>query len=272
MTTTSEVDYSYLRQIVYRCSQNVLDPSSDYLFQTRLGGLLRRRGLSHLHELVRHLRAARDPELERAVAEAMTINETSFFRDVRPFDLIRTELLPKLIDARCATQKLRFWSAASSTGQEAYSLAMLIREYFPQLSSWNVRIEATDICAEVIERARSGRYHRIEVNRGLPARMLVRYFDRIGEDWVVKPGVARLCSFRQANLCEALPFHERFDIVLLRNVMIYLSLETRSSLLVAIHRLMAPDGYLVLGSAERAPDPSIWTTVLAGGTCYYRPC
>jgi chemotaxis protein methyltransferase CheR len=253
----------------------VLEPSRDYLFETRLTKLLRNQGMTRLDELVRHLRARRDPVLSRAIAEAMTINETSFFRDCRPFDLLRTELLPKLIEERRMTRRLRFWSAACSTGQEAYSLAMLILEHFPQLATWNIRIEGTDICAEVVERAQAGSFHRIEINRGLPIRHVVRYFDRNGEDWTVKPEVRAFCNFRQANLCgPALPFgraDDRFDVIFLRNVMLYFSQETRRTLLAGIHRLLPPDGILFLGSSEQPADPSLWTPVLAGGTCYFRP-
>ena len=201
MASLQSIDYGYLRQLVFSKCQNVLEPSRDYLFEARLGFLLQRYGMAHLGELVTRLRVKKDPELERAVAEAMTINETSFFRDSRPFELLRTELLPKLIEARRSTRSLRFWSAACSTGQEAYSLAMLLREHFPSLSGWEIRIDATDICAEVVDRARQGRYHRIEINRGLPARSVVRYFDHIGEDWFAKPEIRKLCNFRQANIC-----------------------------------------------------------------------
>jgi chemotaxis protein methyltransferase CheR len=204
----------------------------------------------------------------------MTINETSFFRDSRPFELLKTDLLPKLIEARRNTRSLRFWSAACSTGQEAYSLAMLIRDSFPQLNGWSVRIEGTDICNEVVERARAARYRRIEMNRGLPARLLVRYFDHLGEDWVVKEDLRKMCNFRQANLCGAgLPFNrsdDRFDAIFLRNVMLYFSQETRRVLMAGIHRVLAPDGVLFLGSSEQPADPSIWTPVLSGGTCYFR--
>ena len=153
MQTASDADYGYLRQLVFGLSQNVLDPSRDYLFETRLSKLLRNQGMTHLEELVQHLRIRKNPPLERAIAEAMTINETSFFRDSRPFELLRTELLPKLIEARRSTRSLRFWSAACSTGQEAYSLGMLMREHFHLIADWNIRIEGTDICAEVVEQA-----------------------------------------------------------------------------------------------------------------------
>jgi chemotaxis protein methyltransferase CheR len=275
METSSNVDYGYLRQLVFGLSQNVLDPSRDYLFETRLTKLLRNQGMTRLEQLVQHLRLKKNPTLERAIAEAMTINETSFFRDGRPFELLRTELLPKLAEVRWPARTLRIWSAACSSGQEAYSLAMLIHEHFPLLASWNLRIEGTDICAEVVQRAQAGLYHRIEINRGLPARFIVRYFDHVGEDWVVKPEIKRICNFRQANLAlPHLPFNradDKFDIIFLRNVMLYFSQETRKILLANIHRILAPDGILFLGSSEQPADPSIWTPVLAGGTCHFRP-
>ena len=275
MGIASGVDYGYLRQLVFGLSQNVLDPSRDYLFETRLTKLLRNQGMTQVEELVQYLRLRKNPELERSIAEAMTINETSFFRDSRPFELLRIDLLPKMIEARRLRRGLRFWSAACSTGQEAYSLGMLVREHFPLLADWDIRIEGTDICGEVVERAQAGGYHRIEMNRGLPARFLVRYFDHVGENWVIKQEVRKMCNFRQANLCAPqLPFRrgeDRFDVIFLRNVMLYFSQETRRALLANIHRLLAPDGVLFLGSSEQPADPSIWTAVLAGGTCHFRP-
>lgn len=269
------VDYGYLRQLVFGLSQNVLDPSRDYLFDTRLTKVLRNQGMNQLEELVRHLRTRKDPTLERAIADAMTINETSFFRDNRPFELLRTDLLPQLIDSRRAVRSLRIWSAACATGQEALSAAMLVREHFPQLANWNVCIEGTDICAEVVQRARAARYHRIEMNRGLPARFLVRYFDHEGEEWVAKPEIRAMCHFRQANLCgPQFPFSrasDRFDVIFLRNVMLYFAQETRKTLLAGIHKVLAPDGVLFLGSSEQPADPSPWTPVLAGGTCHFKP-
>lgn len=275
MEQATSADYAYLRELVYGHSQNVLDPSRDYLFDTRLARVLRNQGMTRLDELVRFLRTHSNPTLEKAVAEAMTINETSFFRDTRPFDLLRTELLPKIIEARKSVRTLRFWSAACSTGQEAYSLAMMLLENFPMLVGWTLKIEGTDISSEVVARAQAGAYHRIEINRGLPARYVVRYFDHIGEDWVAKAEVKKICNFRTANLCAAqLPFNrttDRFDVIFLRNVMLYFSQDSRKQLLQNIHRVLAPDGVLFLGSSEQPADPSIWNSVLAGGTCYFRP-
>jgi chemotaxis protein methyltransferase CheR len=166
----SAFDYLFLRQLVLSHSHNILEPSCDYLFDARLSHILQRHGLAHPGELVQHLRRRKDPSLERAIAEAMTINETSFFRDSRPFTLLRTTILPRLIAARQAVRTLRF-SAACSTGQEALSLASLIREYFPFLADWKIRIDGTDISAEVVRRAREGRYHRIEMSRGLSCQL-----------------------------------------------------------------------------------------------------
>jgi chemotaxis protein methyltransferase CheR len=272
VSTSATVDYDYLRQLVFGLSQNVLDPSRDYLFETRLTRLVRKHGMTQLRDLVHHLRSGKDPVLERAVAEAMTINETSFFRDSRPFELLRIELLPALIENRRHSRALRLWSAASASGQEGYSLAMLIREYFPVLGGWNVRIEGTDISSEMVERSRAARYHRIDINRGLPARFIVRYFDHVGEDWVAKPEIRQMCNFRQGNLCSSASlFYERFDVILLRNVMLYFSQETRRQVLASVHRLLVPDGVLFLGSSEQPSDSTLWTPVLAGGTCYFRP-
>jgi chemotaxis protein methyltransferase CheR len=272
MTATSRADYAYLRQLVLCLSQNVLDPAQDYLFETRLSALLRERRIRHLHELVESLRVRKNPILERAIAEAMITHETSFFRDSRPFDLLRTDLLPRIIENRRPARALRLWSAACSTGQEAYSLAINLREHFSQLAHWDIRIEGTDLCADAVRRAQAGRYHRIELNRGMPESLAARYFDHQGEDWLVKPEVSSLCTFRQMNLCAApLPIRDRYDVILLRNVMLYFAQETRRALLENMHRLLAPDGVLLLGSSEQAAGSPLWTPVLAGGTCYFTP-
>ena len=265
-------EFAYLREVVHSHSHNVLDSSHDHLFEARLERILRSHGLGHISALVKQLRAQRDGGLAREVAEAMTINETSFFRDGRPFELLRKELLPRLMERRLQARKLRFWSAACSSGQEAYSLAMLVREQLPLPDSWEIRIEGTDFSAEMVERARAGRYHRIEINRGLPARCIVRFFRRAGEDWTIQQEIRQMCHFRQADLCHTpLPFAERFDVILLRNVMLYFSDEMRKKVLAEAHRLLAPDGFLFLGSSEQPADMSLWTPVLAGGTCHYTP-
>ncbi len=268
----SDVDYEYLRQIVLAQSANQIDPSRNALFDTRLSPVARLAGASNLGDLVTMLRADEPAQLHRAVAEAMTINETSFFRDMRPFEALRQTVLPRLVRARANERCLRIWSGACSTGQEAYSVAMLIREYFPELAKWDVRIIGTDLSRGVVEYAKRGRYRRMEVNRGLPARMLVKYFQQHEEEWEVKAEVRSLCEFRQANLCGSLTQFPRFDLVLLRNVLLYFSQPDRCAVLSAVHRMMTPESMLLLGNAEQAEDSTnVFAVEFAGDSYFYRP-
>jgi chemotaxis protein methyltransferase CheR len=210
--------------------------------------------------------------LHRAVAEAITINETTFFRDHRMFEVLRDVILPRLMDANSAQRELRIWSAASSTGQEAYSLAMLLCEHFADLADWDVKIVGTDASAQVIEYARRGRYRRLEVNRGLAARMLVKYLVRDGEEWEVAPKLRSMCDFQCVNLCTPLPKLPTFDLVLLRNVLLYLPQESIASVFRSVHRQMAPDGYLVLGMSEQAEDStSVFQAEFVRECYFYRP-
>lgn len=265
-------DFQFLREIVFSQSLNRLDPARDYLFATRLAALLQKESIASLEDLVASLRRAPQPRLARAIAEAMTINETSFFRDGRPFELLRFHLLPELIRNRRHQRKLTFWSAACSSGQEVYSLAMLLREYFPLLLDWKLVILGTDISEEMVRQAKSGEYAPVEVRRGLPSHMLSKYFEPKGELWQIRPEIRALCTFRQMALNPPLAMRtEPFDGILLRNVMLYFSDETRHELLSCIHRLLRPDGFLVLGSSELPEPAALWEPVLAHGTCYYRP-
>lgn len=267
----TDADFAYLRAVVFEQSFNLLDASRNYLFESRLHRLLHATGLKTLEQLVATLRQQPDIAIKRSIAEAMTVNETSFFRDRAPFELMRVELLPKLIASRRASRRLRLWSAACSTGQEAYSLAMMLCENFSQLHGWRVEIDGTDISADVVARAREGRYPRLDVNRGLPARFLLKYMQRMGDEWEVVPAVKRLCHFQQRNLCNSSLLMEKYDGILLRNVMLYFSEETRRQLLLNIHRVLAPDGFLILGSSEQPALPEHFQPVLTHNTCYYRP-
>jgi len=210
--------------------------------------------------------------LYRAVAEAMTINETSFFRDGKSFEVLRETILPRLVERNSAQRKLRIWSAASSTGQEAYSLAMLIREHFAELASWDVKIVGTDLSRPVIEYAQRGRYRRLEVNRGLPARMLLKYLVRDGDEWEVAPELRPLCEFQYANLCAPLPKLPAFDLVMLRNVLLYFPQQDRSCVFSDVYRQMRPGGYLMLGAAEQAEDSTnLFQAEFAKDCYFYRP-
>ncbi|HTV13123.1 MAG TPA: protein-glutamate O-methyltransferase CheR [Acidobacteriaceae bacterium] len=267
----SALDADFLRAVVMRNSGNHVDSARDYLFESRLQPVLRDRGFDSLEQLVAALRMDAGAHLQRSVAEAMTINETSFFRDSATFDLLRQELLPALIAARRDKRALRFWSAASSSGQEACSLAMLLREHFPALASWKVEIVGTDISAAMVDRSRAARYQRIEINRGLPARLLLKYMVRTGDEWEAAPEIRSLCSFFQRNLCDPAPRTESFDVILLRNVLIYFPADTRRRILLDVHRAIAPDGVLLLGMSEQPRMESHWQTVLSPRTVWYKP-
>ena len=267
----SDSDYAYLRELVLAQSANLIDPSRNALFETRLTPIAQLAGAANLEGLVSILREDRPAHLHRAVAEAMTINETSFFRDVKPFDALRLNVLPRLIEQKQHERRLRIWSAASSTGQEAYSIAMLLCEHFPELARWDVQVIGTDISRNVVEYARRARYRRMEVNRGLPARMLVKYFERDGDEWQVAAKVRALCKFQYANLCATLPSLPVFDLVLLRNVLLYFPQQDRGCVFSDVYRQIAPQGYLLLGNAEQAEDSTnLFTTEFGSGCYYYR--
>src|SRR5271170_312860 len=265
----SDTDYAYLRELVLEQSSNLIDPSRNALFDTRLTQIARLSGADNLGDFVSMLKSGRPAHLHRAVAEAMTINETSFFRDLRPFEMLREVILPRLIERRQDERRLRIWSAASSTGQEAYSLAMVIAEHFPELAYWDVKIIGTDISRHVVDYAQKGRYRRLEVNRGLPARMLLKYMTRDGEEWEVSPQIRSMCEFQYANLCAPLSLLPVFDLVLLRNVLLYFSQQDRRAVFREIHRKLAPDGHLVLGNAEQAEDSTDLFEVEFGANCYF---
>jgi chemotaxis protein methyltransferase CheR len=250
-------------------SANLIDPSRNALFDTRLTQIARLSGAENLGDFVTMLKSGRPAHLHRAVAEAMTINETSFFRDLKPFEMFREVILPRLIERRQDARRLRIWSAASSTGQEAYSLAMVFVEHFPDLAHWDVKIIGTDISRQVVDYAQKGRYRRLEVNRGLPARMLLKYMTRDGEEWEVSPQIRSMCEFQYANLCAPLSLLPVFDLVLLRNVLLYFSQQDRRALFREIHRKLATDGYLVLGNAEQAEDSTDLFEVEFGANCYF---
>ena len=270
----TDSDYAYLREVVFQQSANCIDPSRNTLFDTRLTSIARQAGASNLKQLVDLLRSRPPTHLHRVVAEAMTVNETSFFRDIKPFDLLRSSILPSLVESRRLQRRLRIWSAASSTGQEAFSIAMLLREKFAELNEWDIQIVGTDISRRVVEYASRGRYRRLEVNRGLPAAMLLRFMVRDGEEWEINEQLRSMCSFYCVNLCDPLPTLPQFDLVLLRNVLLYFSPEDRSRVFRSVHRHMAHDGYLLLGNAEQVEESNNLFRVEFSeevNSYYYRP-
>ncbi|MGD0676458.1 MAG: protein-glutamate O-methyltransferase CheR, partial [Polyangiaceae bacterium] len=241
---------NFIRELVYRRSAIVVDEGKEYLVESRLAPIARAEGFASIDDMVAALRTQPANALHSKVVEAMTTNETSFFRDIHPFDALKNEILPALRKARASSRKIRIWSAASSTGQEAYSIAMLVREHFPDLLSWDIRIVGTDLSATMVSRAKQGLFNQIEVNRGLPAPLLVKYFERKGISWQIKPTVRDMFECKQMNLVEPWPGMPICDVIFLRNVLIYFDVPTKQSILARIRQVLAPDGYLFLGGAE----------------------
>lgn len=262
---------AYLRELVYRRSAIVLQADKTYLIDSRLTPLAREAGLSSIDELVGRIRnEGAGAPLVRRVVEAMTTNETLFFRDLHPFEALRSRILPELIRARSKQRRLRIWCAAASTGQEPYSIAMTVREHFPEVASWDVKIVATDINAAVLQRARAATYRQLEVNRGLPVSMLVKYFERQGADWVIRPVIKDLVRFTELNLLDPWNIGPQ-DIVFIRNVLIYFDLETKRQLLGRVRNLLDGDGFLVLGGAETTNNiDGQYVPVKIGGGVYYQ--
>jgi chemotaxis protein methyltransferase CheR len=267
-------EFDFVRRLLYERAAIVLEPGKEYLAESRLLPLVRESGFRTLGELISRLRSEQSNGLHQKVVEAMTTNETSFFRDSHPFEALRRSVIPDLITKRAAERRLHIWCAACSTGQEPYCIAMLLREYFPGLSAWSLRLVASDISREILDRARSGCYSQLEVNRGLPASLLVKYFAREGTNWRIRADLRRMIDFREVNLAAPLPGLPPMDIVFLRNVLIYFDVETKKAILGKVRRLMRPDGYLFLGGAETTLnlDPAFERVPLEDSACYRLRC
>lgn len=250
-TAISPADFDYVASFVRERAAIVLERGKEYLVESRLKPLAQSTGHASIGELVRTLRSG-SSQLEYAVVEAMTTNETSWFRDHHPFEVLRTEVLPQLIARRATERTLRIWSAACSSGQEPYTIAMTLRDHFPELRSWKVEILATDLSAEMIAKAKEGRYAQIEANRGLPAALLVRHFERVGMAWQLKPEIRSMVEFRTLNLIGAWPPMPQWDVVFIRNVLIYFDPPTKRTVMERVARQLRPDGFVFLGAAEAA--------------------
>ena len=249
-------NYRFLQEHVYSKAGIVLEADKHYLFESRLTPIVRQMQLASINDLVALLRATRDGEVARKVVEAMTTNETYFFRDPAHYDAIRAHLLPKLKQERADTKRFRAWSAASSSGQEAYSLAMLLLE--EGMGDWNVQILGTDYSSVMVERARAAKYQQIEVNRGLPAAFLVKYFKRQGMEWQLVEAARNLVRYQTIDLRASMRALGPFDLVFCRNVLIYFDRETKARILMEIHGTLYRGGWLLLGGAETAFGIEEW--------------
>jgi chemotaxis protein methyltransferase CheR len=244
------LDYDYLRGFLKTRSGLVLSNDKQYLIESRLMPIVRKQGMAGIPELVQKLRAPGNEALASKVTEAMTTNESFFFRDKTPFDHFKEVMLPALMKARAARRHIRIWCAAASTGQEPYSLAMILKEMGPQLAGWRFEIVGTDLSGDVLERAKAGAYTQFEVQRGLPIQMLLKYFTQNGDQWVISPDIRSMVHYRTLNLLNDFSALGQFDIVYCRNVLIYFDQPTKIDVLNRSARLTASDGYLLLGAAE----------------------
>lgn len=240
--------FDYIRQMVKQQAGIVVEPGKEYLAETRLQALAREQGFAAPDDMVAQLRMRPYGELHRRVVEMLTTNETSFFRDHRPFDALRTVIIPKLLAAQ-PSRKLTIWCAASSSGQEPYSLAMLLREHFPGIAA-RTKILASDISREMLARTDRGLYSQFEVGRGLPALMLAKYMTQVGGDWQVKPELRQMIETKEINLALPFPMMPPVDILLVRNVLIYFDMDCKRDILTRMRKALSPDGVLILGGAE----------------------
>ncbi len=266
----NSADFDYIRNFVRDQAAIVLEPGKEYLVESRMQTLARKENLGSLDALFNELRSDPRNGLHRKVVDAMTTNETSFFRDLHPFEALRKTILPELMARRAQERQLHFWCGAASTGQEPYSVLMLIAEHFPELLQWDFKFVATDLCGEVLTRARAGRFNQLEVNRGLPAALLVKYFVRLGAEWEIQEVLRRKVDFREMNLVKEWLWLPPLDVVFLRNVLIYFDLATKKAILAKARRLLRPGGWLLLGGAETTfnVDDAFERVAFDKTTCY----
>jgi chemotaxis protein methyltransferase CheR len=264
-------EFAFLSQFLKQRSGLDLTPEKQYLLESRLRPVARKHGLDGLSALVAGLKQGGNRALMDEVVEAMTTNESFFFRDKTPFDQFRETIMPDLVESRAVQRKLRIWCAAASTGQEPYSLAMELREMQARLSNWSVDIIGTDLSPQVLEKAKAGLYSQFEVQRGLPVQMLVKYFEQKGEMWQVVPQIRAMAEYRVQNLLEDFSSLGRFDVVFCRNVLIYFDPPTKADVLSRIRKLLPADGYLLLGASETIIGLTDDFELVQGSRGLYRP-
>jgi len=243
-------DYEFLRKLLKERSGLDLSPDKQYLVESRLVPLARKAGLAGISELVQKMKSGSAEAVTSDVVEAMTTNETFFFRDKTPFDHLKDTMLPALLQARAARRSLRIWCAASSTGQEPYSIAMCLKEFGPALAGWKVDIVATDLSQGVLEKSKAGIFSQFEVQRGLPIQLLVKYFTQVGDMWQLNADIRAMVQHRQLNLLQDFAHLGTFDIIFCRNVLIYFDQDTKTAIFERLARVIESDGFLVLGAAE----------------------
>jgi len=263
-------DFEYIAQLLYQRSGLVITQEKAYLLESRLNPVARRWDLDGIDALIGALRSKKDEKLMVDVTEAMTTNESFFFRDNRPFDQFKDIVLPHMLEARAARKQIRIWSAACSSGQEPYSIAMILKEQQAKLSGYRFEIIGTDISREVLEKAKVGLYSQFEVQRGLPITLLMKYFAQEGEKWRISEDIRRMVTYKPFNLLDNPSALGSFDVVFCRNVLIYFDQQTKGQVLSRIAQIMPNDGFLYLGGAETVLGISDSFEVVPGQRGVYR--
>lgn len=246
----TEQDFNYVRKFLKERCGIVVEAGKEYLVESRLAPIARKRRLASISDLVMELHTDSSGAVAADIIDAMVTTETSFFRDHHPFETLRKKVLPDLIEARDKERALNIWCAACATGQEPYSVAILLREYFPKLTDWRITLLASDISGDMLARAAEGVYNQIEANRGMPASLLIKYFEQDGTNWLLKDSIRSMVKFEEMNLAKPWPYIPRMDLILLRNVMIYFDIEAKKSILSRAAKQLRADGYLLLGGSE----------------------
>ena len=264
-------DYEFLRGFLKDRSGLVLSNDKQYLIESRLMPVARSEGLDTISALVAKLRTPAGRAAGEAVVEAMTTNESFFFRDKTPFEHFSNVMLPDLLESRKAQRKIRIWCAAASTGQEPYSLAMILKDMGLKVSSIRFEILGTDISREVLDRAKEGSYSQFEVQRGLPIQMLLNHFTQKDETWEISPAIRQMVQYRPLNLLDSYTALGQFDIVFIRNVLIYFDQSAKVDILERVAKQMSPDGYMVLGAAETVVGLTDAFRPVVGSRGLYQP-
>ncbi|MEH2250621.1 MAG: protein-glutamate O-methyltransferase CheR [Nostoc sp.] len=266
----STTDFEYLRELVNHHSAVVLFGDKTYLAELHLQPIVESAGFASIADLVTYLQTQPFNSLHVQTIEALVTNETSFFRDRHPFEALKKYVLPELVKQRAIERSLNIWCAACSNGQEPYSIAILIHEHFPMLTNWSHRLIASDFSTKVLARAREGHYNQLEINRGLSKNIRDRYFQRLDTNWQIKEQIRQMVDFRQLNLLQSWSSLPQFDVIFLRNVLIYFDIVTKKALLKKIKQQLKPDGYLFLGSGETtiSLDESFKRVLFDKAICY----
>lgn len=245
----SDLNFDYLRRFIKEHAAIVIDPGKEYLIEARLGPVAKELGFLSVDALLSEMKVKPTDKIKSKVIDAMTTNETFFFRDIHPFDLLKNHVIPDLVEKKQREKKLNIWCAAASSGQEPYTIAMVLKDHEAALKGWTINFIASDLSEKMLEKAKLGIYNQLEVNRGLPMPYLVKYFDKVGASWQLKKEIRDMISYQKINLMNQWQV-TGMDLIFMRNVLIYFDLDTKKDIFKRLETVLNPPGYLFLGGAE----------------------